>query len=900
VEVRRQARVIEESFKDVKAVIELREGDRCSDTESIYSVLDSLQRIPSHLRYLAVPYSWIDDRVVYHAGKWLSHRAFEDIVLPAIDCRLRRERTRVVSFEPARPGGAKRTTEAVKDAYSELDHYLDEVLALEHGLEQFQDLAAPGGERDPEGQAQEAEELALYVFQSPPPKPKGASNSVFMHALARADFADPARLTKSERARIAERLDAMARSLHDLVLSRVALGDALIAEMNDYRRPIGESVGDYLDWLEWLTTSRLVGAPSAEGPCAAIRNRLDEAAKKLIQYDYPEPVRKMAALFSDDNCTEPARAHLASLSFPPYGTMFVKKGDVVEPNAKPALESAALASLDKLPFMQARPRRAFACQPAIAGWRDEQLAQAETFLTQYQNFAQAQNGGRDSLDDRLARRQLQAVLDEVLTDAQILPSPPRAGSTPDPEAAIADGSAAFAHQLDSLSKLDADLDRLGEVATRNRFDRCVRDYAGEMLRRISLLGDASRVYEPADAPASPDDDGSDPLYQLGTDAQVKDWLGRQRDRSGVLAAYSQPFVKYLDAGPARGDGGPPDAPGTAFWRGTLAELKRYRDAKDGGGTVGALETYFTKTLAKLDEDNCRQLLDESDDAIDGIDLFTDRHRALKERSELRCEDRAAADAYQRYRPLAIRFNRDLAGRYPFADRDAPDADAAVVRDFFRDYENERAALARAISGLKHGAWPRIRSFLKQLDAAADFFRPTLAAADGVRPVRLDVGFRALRRHERGGDQIIGWTLATGGARLDNPPGGKQLDWPVGESVELALSWATGSLLRPRADSTQTDLKIDDRTARFTGAGDWGLLRLIAAHRPRAVPARDPMDDSRCNLEFVVPTVDARTPRKQNSARLYLALGLRAIDPKSQSAQPLTVPRDWPRAAPFSP
>ncbi|QNM95337.1 hypothetical protein [Chitinimonas koreensis] len=94
------------------------------------------------------------------------------------------------------------------------------------------------------------------------------------------------------------------------------------------------------------------------------------------------------------------------------------------------------------------------------------------------------------------------------------------------------------------------------------------------------------------------------------------------------------------------------------------------------------------------------------------------------------------------------------------------------------------------------------------------------------------------------------------------------------------------------------MQVDGVTASFPGLGQWGLLRLIGAHRPLAAPAVDPLEPSRSILEFTVPLQDGATPPRSMEARVYLAVGLNSLDPKSQAAQPLVLPRDWPRAAPL--
>ena len=106
------------------------------------------------------------------------------------------------------------------------------------------------------------------------------------------------------------------------------------------------------------------------------------------------------------------------------------------------------------------------------------------------------------------------------------------------------------------------------------------------------------------------------------------------------------------------------------------------------------------------------------------------------------------------------------------------------------------------------------------------------------------------------------------------------------------------MLRPRRDPGQPDQRVEGVTARFAGTEPWGLLRLIGAHHSKIAPLVDPLDRARSILEFRVPLVGGRRFFRRAEARVYLALGFRVLDPKTQAATPLILPREWPRAAPL--
>ena len=110
-----------------------------------------------------------------------------------------------------------------------------------------------------------------------------------------------------------------------------------------------------------------------------------------------------------------------------------------------------------------------------------------------------------------------------------------------------------------------------------------------------------------------------------------------------------------------------------------------------------------------------------------------------------------------------------------------------------------------------------------------------------------------------------------------------------------------------------DFTVDGPTVSFSGTGDWALLRLIEAHKPRYTAATDVLDARKLVLEFSVPTLRAAgagaatssTASSANTAkpgtaeaRLYLGLNLSVIDPKTQAPSALIWPGSFVRSAPL--
>jgi type VI secretion system protein ImpL len=412
---------------------------------------------------------------------------------------------------------------------------------------------------------------------------------------------------------------------------------------------------------------------------------------------------------------------------------------------------------------------------------------------------------------------------------------------------------------------------------------CTRAYATDQLRRISLLGDTSRLYSPDIASGAE----SDLLYDLGPRPVVRDYLSRQLDRARVLAGYAVPYVRYLRGSDTVVHTGDKSAALLSFWSNTIHELSRHIEHADANGAVGRLEQQISQRLTAMTEQTCREgLASESPQMLFGNDLFSERHLSLVQKTRALCDNRLGQSAHAHFGRITNRFNRELAGRYPFGPANAQDADPAIVRAFLRDYLAEREVLRTHLKELAPQRQAPMGHFLGQLDGLARFLNDA-SAVDGVEQgIAVRVQFRALAPYALGSDQIVDWQFHIGSQIARYPGAGTAmaLRWGVGEGVHLEMRWADRSVWSPTTDDEQHDLSVDGKNAAFVHAGPWALLRFVQSHRPRALPVTLPRPLLTHWLELNVPVTNKAGHRSR--ARLYIGLGLdRAI------------PADYPLVAP---
>lgn len=333
---------------------------------------------------------------------------------------------------------------------------------------------------------------------------------------------------------------------------------------------------------------------------------------------------------------------------------------------------------------------------------------------------------------------------------------------------------------------------------------------------------------------------------LGHAEQRFEWLKLMKNR---LSAQDRAFLVSLEQ--------------------TQVELRKHAE-QNPANTVTALENLILHTFDSMDRYTCRELLGKVELPV-GSDFFSERAVALHGQATAQCS-RFQAQADEAYQDeLRGYFSRYLAGRFPFsADTAAPDADLRHVAGLLRLLETAKQR-SRPLN-------PDWQTFFDRLEAASPLLR-AVVESDG-QGVDLDIAWRTSRAYEKEADQIIDWRLSAGTQynaypiKTETP-----LRWRPGQSVELSLRWASGSLSRPLLDSTQPALTVSGTTARWRHHGNWALLRLLIEHRQYMASNTKDMPE----LMFRVPVQRAGTG-KDETAQVFLRIGL--LPPGAKQALPL--------------
>ncbi|KIH83455.1 type VI secretion system protein [Pseudomonas batumici] len=364
-------------------------------------------------------------------------------------------------------------------------------------------------------------------------------------------------------------------------------------------------------------------------------------------------------------------------------------------------------------------------------------------------------------------------------------------------------------------------------------------------------------------------------------------LSRQFTLIGDSLSTARPAIEWLDQ--QRDRLSPSDDETLDSFVDMSAELKKYNDQNPASSPM-QYQQMVLRDFNDMDLGNCAKTLSDTILPL-GRGNIAMLARGAHDQARQRCnnlQNYAAAVAWKR---LGDYFTTYLAGRFPFSRDDTLiDANPDRVREFLDLIDKN---LPNAFSGLENNRSAQSSAaaeFLFNLQNARAWLGPLLLRdKDGVRGLDLEVRWRTDREEERGADQVIDWSLATGSREVGYPAENlSHANWTVGEPVRLALRWAKGSSQRPLDDPKQPALAVADLQASWSYEGAWALLRFI--HANQAGNHFATQDESDRPLALQLPL---RSPLPGNAnALMFLRLSLKAVGGKQPlilSALPTRVP-----------
>jgi type VI secretion system protein ImpL len=313
------------------------------------------------------------------------------------------------------------------------------------------------------------------------------------------------------------------------------------------------------------------------------------------------------------------------------------------------------------------------------------------------------------------------------------------------------------------------------------------------------------------------------VFDAATPDALEAYLSSQRATIESFSDSVTPLVVFLRT--YRGSLSPRAARALTRWEGITSTVDHYK-AKQPGTTLQVLETFISTGADKLVPGKI------CDTARPGSrsDYFAVIDAQLRHDLTLRCEALATEDFDRSYKLLANRFNRTLAGRFPFGPLDSSnvlEADPQLIAAVFSQRDAGGDLLAN-----RPNSSPESHAFLSELDASRPWFASLLSTATAVQPPTLDFipTFRVNRDQEIAGNQIIEWTLQVGAETFHASDPERKAHWNYGDTIRLTLRWAKDAPNMPAAAAGQAhpgyDLTVSGDTVSYTFKDPWSLIRMV--------------------------------------------------------------------------
>ena len=417
------------------------------------------------------------------------------------------------------------------------------------------------------------------------------------------------------------------------------------------------------------------------------------------------------------------------------------------------------------------------------------------------------------------------------------------------------------------------------------------------------------------------------------DPEFKSWNGRGSPILGAfdaadangLAAYVAQQVAYIenaskDAEPLLQNLSNLQANHALVirWTNISAEVARNK-LKSPISSLGTLTQFILNASGDFDLVNCSDRLLKISTARRNFDYFSDRLQSLQISLINRCLSLKENERKEMWMQFANMFNGDLANRMPFKphlpftlgltsgnyskiESLSADVDevATLLTNFDRSYKilNEPSpsgAGNRSVAYAPQSVKKFEEQFLKVRQLLAPLYPVDQGATAGY---DLNIEFRTNQSEEKEGAKIIDWTFTSGNQSLRLRDGAiKPLFWEPGMPISLSLRVAKDSPLKPKSDSRQTNMTVDDRTISYRFSDVWSLFGFIAVHRE---PERNSKLDSRVQLlrfEFPMSTQsdESKLSAVETQAKVFIKIGLSPVGKKSLLIWPTTFPNkapDW--------
>lgn len=304
------------------------------------------------------------------------------------------------------------------------------------------------------------------------------------------------------------------------------------------------------------------------------------------------------------------------------------------------------------------------------------------------------------------------------------------------------------------------------------------------------------------------------------------------------------------------------------WKEIITSVDDYENQKPGN-SISALETFITDNLSKVSLDSFDDKGELSSISQNEGDYFLSKRstvaKSLMSRAEIVQYDKAVA----MYNNLAMVFNEDLAGKFPFGKSDE-DATIQDIKDFIELYDSIDLSMLQTLE--KHQKQKGISNdainFVKSLQSMIPFLKlwmnHTQTSDPSSCPICFNVLLRPFPEQEAMTSSVIDRIVRINNSTVADNANAAFFN---GNKIDVTFGWVASADEQPNANQTAGQLTVNRNQATFSYVGKWAMFKLIEQHKigtgisyPNGVV-----------LQFEVPIVDSSAGNKPGTSKMVFKI-----------------------------
>jgi type VI secretion system protein ImpL len=442
-----------------------------------------------------------------------------------------------------------------------------------------------------------------------------------------------------------------------------------------------------------------------------------------------------------------------------------------------------------------------------------------------------------------------------------------------------------------LAKIQGFLAELGAHDTADSLQRLISQDASARLRQIDRNLNQFDLYAIKGHDFAYWSGDRGPLLQAFgvSDSQaMMQYLAQQFSRAETLGRQSEVYLAALDRGAS-------DGQLAQRWVAINRELERYRQKNPNSSLIG-YEQFLVMVGAEVDRNSCSEKLIGRAPSGRPADYFGERHLQVYNALLRRCQELRFTEQQEQWSSFASSFNRQIAGRQPFAlsgARDSVDADYEDLGQLFKASEKLNRLLKDVpTTGRVTAGTLAIRKFSDQYERVRTFMAPLFPQDDGVvAGYDVAVEFRANQGAELEGNKVIDWLLEMGPQTLKLRDTPRPLRWEPGMPVTLTLRLAKDVPGNTLADPQQMAMTSDGKTVSYRFANTWSLLSMIQSQREPDAGGRADGRSQLLRMEFPIGAGSELGKGSQPDvrAKVFIRFTVSAVGKRTPLVWPVTFP-----------